>query len=240
MNSSSFTRSKARLDGALKKAGECLIAMEPLRIHVPARFAESGLIVIEDVTYVLGYAAIITEDNYYASATVSSMWRTEPDRVGQVVIDDLPYIELSYNKGSKVIASIHLVMVDNLIHRIWTEMYGKAKVPWYYNYEDIVTLFYNTGKYNGVTLGYDAAILEYVGAQLCRDPDNTVKYFRQRKDAKEMFVSKPPVLIGHRNVALSATNVSSRIAGSYSDSGLTVSLVNPSERAERIETMLRQ
>lgn len=240
MNSSIFKRSKARVDKALKLAGESLIAMEPLRIHIPVRFAERNLAVIEDVSYVLGFAAIITEDNYYASSMVPSMWRTEPDRVGQVVVDDIPYIELSYEKGSSVIANVNLVMVDNMIHRVWMEMYGKAKVPWYYNYEDVIRMFFGTGKYNGVKLGYDRAILEYAAAAVCRDPDDTLKFYRQRPNAKSDFLTKPPVLIGLRNVALQATNFTARTAGSYSDDGLTVSLVNPSDRAERIETMLRQ
>lgn len=240
MHSSAFKRSKTRLDKAYKQAGEALIALEPLRIHIPERFTERGLAVIEDVTYILGFMAILTEDDYYASSTITAMIRTEPDRIGRCVVDDVGYIELHYEKGSALIANTNLVIIDNLIHRIETEMYGKAKIPWYYDYEDLPRMFAETQKYNGVNPAPDQAAWEYLCAHICRDPDDTTRYYRQRVHAKGDYLKRPPVTVPLKNVSLGATNVTARLAGSYFDDGLTVSLTNPSERAERIETLLRQ
>jgi hypothetical protein len=240
MLSSVYKRSKARVDACLKKAGTTFIAMEPLRIHIPERFAERGLAVIEDVSYILGCLAIITEDNYYAPSTVTAMLKTEPDRVGRIVIDDVGYIELSYNKGSKVIASTEPVVVDNLPHRIYTELLGKGRIPWYYDYTDIPFIFRESLKYNGVRLGADLAIWEYIAAQLCRDPDNPTRYWRQVPNAKALLATKSPYFVALRNVSIGSTNMTARLGGSYFDPGMTSTLANPSDRNERFETVLRR
>lgn len=240
MRASDYKRSKTRVDSCLKKVGDALIALEPLRIHIPERFAERDMAVIEDVSYILGFLAIITEDNYYAASTVTGMYETEPDRIGRCVVDDKGYIELSYDKGSRVIAKTDIVMVDNLIHRIYTEMYGKGNIPWYYGYEDLPRMFYETGKYNGVKLGADLSILEYAAAQLCRDPDDPTKYYRQRPNAKQDQIDHPPFFVGLRNVSFGATNLASKLPGSYFDDGMTSVLTRPSDRDERLERMLRQ
>lgn len=241
MQSKEFTRSKARVDSALKKVGSTLIAQEPLRVHIPERFAERGLAEIEDVSYILGFMAIITEDNYYASATVTAMIRTEPDRIGRVVVDDVGYIELFYEKGSAVIASTDVVVNDNLPHRVYTEMLGKGRIPWYYGYDDISKMFVDTKKYNGVTIGADFAIWEYLAAALCRDPDDPSRYFRQRPNAKaDVARGIKPLYIPLRNVSVGATNVTAKLGGSYTNDGITSALVSPSDRPEKIETLLRQ
>lgn len=240
MQSKEFTRSKARVDSALKKVGTKLVALESVRIHIPERFTERGLAEIEDVSYILGFMAIITEDNYYASSTLTAMIRTEPDRIGKVVVDDVAYIELFYEKGSAVIASTDVVVNDNLPHRIYTEMLGKGRIPWYYGYEDIPKMFVDTKKYNGVTIGADFAVWEYISAALCRDPADPSKYFRQRANAKKDTETLTPLYIPLRNVSVGATNVTAKLGGSYTNDGITASLVSPSDRPEKIETLLRQ
>jgi len=240
MLSSVYKRSKARTDACMKKAGNTFIAMEPLRIHIPERFAERGLAVIEDVSYVLGCLAVITEDNYYAPATVTGMIKTEPDRVGRVVVDEVGYIELSYNKGSKIVASTDIVVVDNLPHKIYTELLGKGNIPWYYHYPDIPMIFRESAKYNGVRLGADLAIWEYISAQLCRDPNDPTKYWRQIPNAKALLATKSPYFVALRNVSLGSTNMTARLGGSYFDPGMTSTLANPSDRSERFESVLRQ
>lgn len=240
MLSTTFKRNKARVDAAYKQVGTTLIALEPLKVYFPERFVERDLAKIEDVCYVLGFFAVVTEDNYYASSMVTAMMRMEPDRIGKAVIDDVPYIEFQFNKGSKFIASTDVVMNDNLPHRVYTELYSKARVPWYYDYDDIPAFFVNTRKYNGVRTADDPAIWEYIGAAMCRDPDDPTRYYRQRPTVRSDIKTKPPYYVALRNVSYGANNVVSKLSGSYFDDGVTSALTNPSDREERIETMLRQ
>jgi hypothetical protein len=239
MQSSIFKRDKARVNRAFKKAGDSLIALEPLRIHIPERFLERDLAVIEDVSYILGCYAIITEDNYYAPTLVPAMLKTEFDRIGRTVINDVGYVELAFDKGSKIVASTNPVVLDNLPHRIYTEFHGKGRIPWYYDKDDLPFVFAQSPKYNGVTLGADPAIWEYVSASLCRDPDDPTRYFRQIPNSKAISKTKEPYFVALRNVSFGSTNVTSKLGGSYADPGLTSALANPSERPERFESVLR-
>lgn len=240
MKATDYIRSKARLDSAYKQAGDALIALEPLRIHIPERLTDRGLALIEDITTILGFMAIITEDNFYAASTITCMIRTEPDRIGKVVVDDIAYIELFYNKGSKIVANTNLVMNDNLVHAIETEFWGKANIPWYYEPEDLAEMFMETGKYNGVTLGADPCILEYAASWMCRDPDDPTKMYRERKNAKADMATIPPYVISMKNVSFGSNNLSTKLGGSYYDPGMTSVLANPAERNEKVEWFLRQ
>jgi hypothetical protein len=240
MRKSDYIRSKERVDSCLKLVGEALVALEPLRVQIPERFADRGLALIEDVTNILGFMAIITEDNFYASCTQTNMVRTEPDRIGKVVVDNVRYIELHYDKGSKVIANVNLVMNDNLPHPIFTEHWGKAKIPWYYDQEDLAWMFMNTGRDNGVTIGADPAILEFGAGRLCRNPDDPTKFYREQLGSKELFKTKPPVIVGFKNVSYGANNFSTKTGGSFYSPGQTSALAHPAERNERVEWFLRQ
>lgn len=239
MKKSDYIRSKERVDASLKLVGDALVATAPLRIQVPERFADRGLALIEDVTTILGFMAIITEDNFYAASTQTNMIRTVPDRIGKVVVDDIRYIELHYDKGSKVIANINLVMNDNLPHPIYTEHWGKGNIPWYYTEEDLAMMFMECGRDNGVTIGADPAILEYVAGRLCRNPDDPSHYFREQKGSKALFKTKEAVIVGLKNVSYGANNFSTKTGGSYYDPGMTSALANPAVRNERVEWFLR-
>jgi hypothetical protein len=52
------------------------------------------------------------------------------------------------------------------------------------------------------------------------------------------IVKKPPVYIPLRSVTYTATNTTNKLAGSYFQEGLVSALVSPSERKERIESIL--
>lgn len=240
MKKSDYIRSKERVDACLKLSGEALIATEPVRIQVPERFADRGLALIEDVTTLLGFMAIITQDNFYAACTQTNMIRTEPDRIGKVIVDDVRYIELHYDKGSKVIANINLVMNDNLPHPIYTENWGKGKLPWYYDQEDLALMFANTGRDNGVTIGADPAVLEFGAGRLLRNPDNPVQFYREQPGSKALYKTKEPVIVPLKNVSFGANNLSTKTGGSFYSPGLTSALAHPAERNERVEWFLRQ
>ena len=53
-------------------------------------------------------------------------------------------------------------------------------------------------------------------------------------------LSRPPALIPFRSVTYGATNTTAKLMGAYFDEGLTSALVNPSQRTEKIEELLRR
>ncbi len=239
MQSSVFIRDNARVEKAYSKVGTTLIAKEPLRVMIPESWVKRGLAIVEDVVTILGMMAIITEDNRYASTSITAMMRTEPDRIATTVVNDVSYLTLYYEKGSALMSSTDIVMVDIMVHPIYTVLYGGAKVPWYYDYEKLLKVFHNTGEYNGTDGNSDPAIWSYMGASICRDPDNLRKYYRHRKSAKFDMIKAPPVNIPLKNVSYNADSLVAKLSGSYYDPGTTSALAHPSKRPDTVEGILR-
>lgn len=237
MRSSDYVHDKDAVNNAIQVCGSTILAKKPLTLIFPARFKDRGLAILEDVTYVLGFFALITEDLKYSVSIISAMIETVPRRVSMVLIDDVEYTAFHYEEGDKVVASMAVVMNDNLPHKIYTELYGKGKIPWYYGYTDIPKFFAKTGKYNGVTFGAGPAVWEYMAGSVCRDPNNLRRLYR------EIVPYNPnlkPAYVGLRNVAFNAPNVSARSSGSYFNDGLTISLTTASPRLSKMEELLRK
>jgi len=191
------------------------------------------------VVTILGMMAWITEDNRFASAKISAMIRTEPDRISITTVNDIPYLTLFYDVGSKLMVSTDIVVVDIMVHPIYTAIPGRGRVPWYYSYEESLTLFHNTGEYNGTDGNSDPAIWSYMQATTCRDPDNLRQFYRQRKTAKQDQLTHPPVVVPLKNVSFNADSVVAKLAGSYFDPGVTSALAHPAKRADIVESILR-
>lgn len=228
-----YIRDKERLDKALKRGGDKVIATESVRMIFPSRWLERDLAVIESTITVLGFVAFATDDDKYAVSKVPGFFRTEPDRITNEEFEGEMYTVFHYSKGSRVIYSTDIVVIDSLVHPIYTEFLGKGRLPWYYDYSDLPSLFEGIVYYNGVDKGGDIAIWSYMAATAARDPDNPQRYFRQRKD-----LSVKPKLVGLKKVSFHGGNVMAKLGGSYFDAGTTSALANPSTRVERAETML--
>ncbi len=239
MKASEFIRDKTRVSRAYRKVGTSLVATEPLRIMIPEGWVKQGLAIVEDVISVLGMMAIITDDNRFASTSITAMVRTEPDRTSTVMVDDVPYLTFFYDVGSTIMSSTDIVIVDTMVHPIYTVIYGRAKVPWYYDYERLLKIFHRTGEFNGTDGKSDPAIWSYMGATICRDPDNLRQFYRHRKTAKLDQHKTPPVTVPLKNVSFNADSLVAKLSGSYFDPGVTAALAHPSKRPDTVESILR-
>ena len=76
-------------------------------------------------------------------------------------------------------------------------------------------------------------------AAITRDSANRAKYYRHTLSDLPSE-DRPPTFIPLRSVTYGATNTTAKLMGSYWNDGLTSALVNPSEKTERIEQLLRR
>lgn len=240
MKSSQFIRDAARVHKALDiTADKSVVCNKPVKMYIPARFPQRDLAVFEDEITLVGICAIVLEDKYYMSSMICAPYRTEPTLVNTVVIDDVEYLELQYEPGDRVLSTLHLVKIDNLLYRIYDEIIAKGRVPWYISYDDLGKLFDSSKKHAGVTVGMTPATLGIIVSAICRDPNDLKRYYRQVVETKEEISQNPPTIIPLRNVSYGATNVIAKITGSRGDEGMTSAIVNPGDRVERTEKILR-
>jgi hypothetical protein len=217
-----------------------LVATSPVKIYVPSRFVERGLAEIGIDTYIVGIYAIVSEDKYYAISLVNAMIRIEPMNTLRVKIRGEEYLEFSFIAGSTVMSSVNLVKTDTLVYRIYDEILSKGRVPWYLGYDDLGHIFDTAFSHAGAKIGENVEVTELLISLISRDSKDRTRYYRSTFSTFEEMAAKVPAFIPLRSVTYSATNTTNKLAGSYFNTGVVSALVDPADRVERIEEILRK
>lgn len=217
-----------------------LITLKGCKIYVPTRWEERGLAEVGIDTYICGICAIVVDDLYYVVSLVNANWRIEPTSTLKIDIDGDEYYEFTFEPGSTVIATTMLVRIDTLVYKIFDEILSKGRVPFYLGYKELGKLFDTAKTHAGANIGLEHEVTELLVSMVARDPKDRHRYYRQTVKTAEDLKKVLPVIIGLRVVPYAATNTTNRIAGSYFDDGLTSALVEPTDRVERIEEILRK
>jgi hypothetical protein len=240
MNSSQFIRDKDKVYAAVKATdANDLTAVKQVKVYIPSRYTQADMALFETEKTFVGICALVVDDRYYAVSCVTAFMRTEPSAINDVVIDDVEYIEMTYEAGDRIITNLNLVKVDNLLYRIYDEFISKGRVPWFMGYEDLGKLFVTSQYYSGVKIGSNPQILEMIAATICRSPQDVKSYYRQAIKAKDEIHNNPPTVIPLRAVSYGATNATAKLMGPYFDDNVTSTLVSPGQRVERVERLLR-
>lgn len=240
IKSSKFIRDAAKVHKAVQLTEEgSFVALKPLKVYIPSRFPQRDLATFEEEITFVGICAIVVDDTYYAASKICAPIRSEPTLVSSEVIDDVEYIEMHYEPGDRVICSKDLVKIDNLLYRIYDEIIAKGRVPWYMSYQEIGALFSTSLKHAGVRVGRTPTVMEIIASAICRDSEDLRRYYRQVAETYEDMTTNPPTVIPLRNVSYGATNTIAKLTGSRFDEGMTSAIVNPGERVERTERILR-
>jgi len=216
-----------------------LITLKQCKIYCPVRFSERNLVSIGVDTHIVGIYAIVVE-NFYGVSMVNAMIRITPDYRNIVTINGDDYYEFIFEPGSTVIATLNLVKTDVLTYRIYDEIISKGNVPWYLGYKELAKIFDTAQYHAGANIGREHEVTELLVSMISRDPSDRTKYYRQAVRSEEDLVNINPYFIPLKSVTYSATNTTNKLAGSHFTEGVVSSLVSPSEREERIESLLRK
>jgi hypothetical protein len=241
MDITKLKRDPAKVHACLRELEDGrLVCVKPVKIYIPSRFAERDLAQISIETIIVGIYAIVTEDGFYGVSIVNAMCRIEPTSTIKVVINGDEYYEFSFDAGSTVAANVNLVRTDTLVYKIYDEIIAKGRVPWYLGYPELAKLF-DTAKYHaGANIGTNHEVTELLVSMISRDPQDRTKYYRQTVQSMEEVSKRPPYFVPMRSVQYAATNTTNKLAGAYFKDGLVSALVQPAERVERIEDLLRR
>lgn len=236
-----LVRDASKVHACLKELPDGrLVAVKECKIYVPSRFAERGLASIGIETHIVGIYAIVVEDIYYGISIVNAMMRIEPTSTIKIMIGDEEYYEFYFRPGSTVTPSVNLVKTDTLVYKIYDEIIAKGRVPWYLGYPELGKLF-DTAKYHaGANIGTNHEVTELIISMIARDPKDRHQYYRKTIKSLQDGIDNPPAFIPLRSVTYAATNTLNKLAGSYFNEGVVSALVNPTDRTERIEALLRR
>lgn len=240
MDHTQYIRDPQRLKSVLRQLPDKrLVTTQPVKIVIPARFAERDLAHIGIETQIVGIFAIILEDKYYSVSLANAMMPITPTSMTKVKYDDDEYYEFSFDAGATILPSTLLVQQDTLVFSINNEIIAKGRVPWYLNYDDLGKLFDSSKYHANANVGQQQEITELMVSLISRAKDDRQLFYRQVVQSYDELVTKPPVFIPLRSVAYNASNTLNKLAGSYARDGLVSALVTPTTRVEKIEELLR-
>jgi hypothetical protein len=241
MDITKLVRDAGKVRSALTELDDkSVVTSREVKIYLPMRYTERSLCNIGSDVYIIGIWAMVVDDLYYGVSLANAMMKIEPTATQTVKIDEDDYLEFRFEAGSTVFSTTDLLKTNTLIYQIFDEIVSKGHVPWYMCYEDLARLFDSSKYHADMKLGGNHAIVEMIMASIARDSKDRTRYFRQVVTDKNEQYTKPPVFIPFRSVIYSATNTTAKLLGSYSSDGMTSALVNPSQRVERIEELLRR
>jgi len=232
-----YQRSPVRVRAHLKELSDgSVICDKDCKIYIPTAFRDKHLASLGNDIYIVGIYMLSVEDKYYAVSMVPSMMRIDPSSINQVVIDGVDHFEFIFEAGDTVFASTDLVKNAKLLYYVFDYIVARGKVPPYLNYLDLGKLFDYAPKFTGTKLASTPTILHMLLSMICRDPKDLSKYFRQVTNGKDL---ESVTYVPMRSATHGATNTTARLMGAHFTDNLTSALVNPSEREENIEHILR-
>ena len=158
----------------------------------------------------------------------------EPTDVKNVVIDNVPYVQLTFYKGDVFMRSTKVVVEDKLSFYVWLEYIKYSNTLKAMSYEDQATIFDKIRISCGQTFPVDHSVYETIFAHLSRSAKDFTIPFRNT-DMKEDFRR-----IKLSDVAHAARSTTARIVGAYFKAGINAALDNPNDLNSKIEDLLRQ
>lgn len=241
MDIKSLIREPSKVHAALRQLeNDTLVTTRPLKILIPARYTERQLAEIGSEIYICGIAAWVVDDIYLSVSLTNAMMRITPTSMAKIKINGDEYYQFSFDPGATVIANLNLVKIDTLVYRVFDEFISKGRVPWFMGYAELGNIFNTAKEYANANLGSNQEVMDMLASIISRDANDRTKYYRQTvRDYEDMAVN-PPAFIPLRSIPYSATNTTSKIAGSYFRTGTESALNRPADRVERVEAILRK
>lgn len=232
-------RNAAReLEHLHRQENGCTVTDVPIKIHVPVRFQNKNLAILGSEVFIVGFYAIIANDEYYGVDNTIAMMQIRPSSTKKITVRGTDYFEFSFEPGDVVFVNNHLVVNDTLTYYLYDELVAKGNIPWFMNYYDMAKMFDTAKLHADVNLG-SRAILELIISTTARDKDDLTRLYRHILNKHDDVVLNPPKVIPFRSVVWNTSDTTSRLNGAYFPDAINTAVVNPSESVELIEEILR-
>jgi hypothetical protein len=210
----------------------------PIKIQVPTRFQNKDLAVLGSETFIVGFYAIIVNDEFYGVDNTIAMLQIRPSSTKKISYKGTDYFEFGFEPGDVVFVNDQLVVNDTLTYYLYDEFVAKGNIPWYMNYYDQAKIFDTASLHAGVNLG-SRSVLELIISTTARDPTDLTRLYRHILNRHTDVETNPPKIIPFRSVVWNTSDTTSRLNGSYIAEAINTAVVNPSESVEVIEEILR-
>lgn len=219
--------------------GKPVIAKEAISIQLPVRYSEVELCMVGETTYAYGLFSMILETGEYALMNVNAYLELGPAQTEIVSVDETEYYTFHFQPGDVVFKTKELVCRASLIYKAIEEFVFKGKIPWYVDYEDMGKLFDTAKKHAKTSANILPSVVEFMAAYIARSKNDRIKFIRESAKTYDDVARSKLDWVPMRSVYWSAPGTVNKLAGAYFSDGVVSALVNPSEKTEKIEGILR-
>ena len=214
-----------------------VVTSKGCQVYFPTRFADRFLAEVGLSNSCVGLFVIVV-DNYYALVIVNAMVALNPSSTKTITFKDTEYFEMSFNAGAVVIESLELVQNNDILYRLYDELFSKGKIPWYVGYEDLANLYDTAKEFAGANVGENPEVIQLLTSLVSRNVNNRLQYYRSVVNTRKDLIDNPPAFVPLKSVMYSATNTVNKLVGSYFSEGVVSSLLYPTTRVEPLERIL--
>lgn len=218
-----------------------VIVKDVTKVIFPRRFVERDMAFIGSDVQCVGLFMIVS-GGARCLYSVAAMVGMTPDSINYFTYANADYVELSFDKGSKLFPSVDVVQNDIIVYQLYKEILSNGNVPFYMElndeHDDLSAVLDTAEEYAGTHIGNQRAVTELIASLSARNPDSLIEYFRQLPVEAQAKIR--PNFIGLISAAYGATTTLSRQAGSYFDQGTIAAMVYPTKDVSRIERLVRE
>lgn len=213
-----------------------VVALKRLKICLPKRFEQSNLADISDTVHSILMLGIIVGESYGFLGGLTKV-TLKPGEIYEEVIGADRYYILEFEPGDVVIESLVVPMDSNIGYYYYLEFTKYARVPWYFNYEDLLSVYDEAKWYTGKGMGTSNQAMRVLYALTCRDKDNLDIPFRYSPNLKDPKIK--PRVIGINNPGQLLNSTFSRLSSGYMSDNIISGILNPDTKVTELEEVIR-
>lgn len=213
-----------------------VVALKKLKIVLPKRFEQSNLADVSDTVYSILMLGIIVGDSY---GFLGGLCRVvlKPGEIYEETFGTDRYYVLEFEPGDVVIESLVVPMDSNIGYYYYLEFTKYARVPWYFNYEDLLSVYDEAKFYTGKGMGTSNQAIRVLYALTCRDAVNLDIPFRYSPSLKDPKAK--PKVIGINNPGQLLNSTFSRLSSGYMADNIVSGILNPDTKVTELEEVIR-
>lgn len=215
------------------------LTRQDLRILFPVRFVERELAELGDTVKVIGMLCWVLPDGSYSVMNAMGRFTFKPKRISKVEFDEVEYYCMEFDANSVVMPSTEIVRDNTVIYPLLDEFLFRGKVPWYFEYDDLLKLFDTAKSLADSSTGEVPETLEAITAIIARNPRNRKQLLRHVLDGKSYKSKDGVAWVPLASVQYGVTSPLGKIAGGYFNDGVVSALVSPSDTVSSVEKVLR-
>jgi len=203
-----------------------------LDVYIPTRFEAHGCLEINETLSTLGIFDMDI-DGAPSGLLLGAIIEMAPSSISTIMRDNKRFVKASFVNGDIFMTHDEVMQDQRLAYVIFYELMYGGHVPRFLKYDDDAFVFDKVSELINVNFRTDHVIFEMMTALTHRDKNNLNLQYRHTD------MKTKPTRIPYRQIVQIAASTTSRIAGSYMDDGIDVSLINAAETNSEGEDLLR-